>query len=70
MATVIKLQTERGIITSQAEILKEAQDFYQSLYTEEDIFLKQTLDENQRRSCEGPITHNGLTSAAKRLKLN
>jgi hypothetical protein len=80
MATITKLQTERGVTTSQTEILKEAQNFYQNLYTKEDtdsqqqtIFLNKidkALDENQRRSWEGPITDNELASAVKKLKLN
>ena len=59
------------------DILETTRKYYQELYTEEDNIdltqqnwliqqLNGTLDDNERESCEGPITTKEMDEALKR----
>ena len=78
--TITKLKTTRGEITSQKDILQATADFYQKLYTDEEVdaetqtwFLEQldrTLAHHAKNSCEGPITRKELDEAVRKMNVN
>jgi hypothetical protein len=79
-AAITKLTTARGEITSQKDILQATVDFYQKLYTDEEVdeetqkwFLEQldrTLEHHAKHLCEGPITRKELDEALKKMHAN
>ena len=79
--TIKELITENGTVTTDIDILETAREFYRELYTEEDNLdqdqqnwlvqqLDRILDNNERESCEGPITTKEMDAALKEAKMN
>lgn len=79
-ATITKLQTSKGEITSPEDILAETRKFYQKLYSPDPTDaerqnellnnLTKSLDHHQSRTCEGPVTEAELLRAVKKLNMN
>ena len=74
---ISKLQTDKGEVTSTADILHEVHDFYAKLYSHESIdqskaddFLKDlpSLDEHSKELCEGSITKEECFRSIKKME--
>lgn len=81
--TMTKLQKEDGTMTTdQKEILRLQQNFYQQLYSSQLTKTKEqikeylsnintkTLSEDEKESCEGPLTNEECLRAVKSFKKN
>ena len=79
-ACITKLWIDQGVVTTDKNILAEAQTFYQQLYSHEsgdsDLqhelleLLERQLSEETKESCEGPITEAEMTTARKKMHMN
>ncbi len=80
---ITALHTSDGkVVTNDAEILKEATSFYETLYSSKNphtddintylsnINFPLTLNAEQKESCEGVITQNECEHVMKNLKIN
>ena len=78
--TITRLKKESTTITKDVEILEEAREFYQQLYTVEPTNLtdqtwllqhiEKELDDTEKESCEGPMTIKETTRAVSEMNNN
>ena len=78
--TITRLKKEDKMLTEDIDILEETQSFYQKLYTAQQTnqidqewllqHLDNTLTEEDRESCEGPMTEKETTKALKEMENN
>ena len=79
-ARITKLRIEQTVVTTDKDILAEAQSFYQQLYNhyngDSDLqhelleLLEKQLSAETKESCEGPITEAEMTTARKKMHMN
>ena len=78
--TITRLKKEDITLTKDIEILEEAKNFYQQLYTAEPTnltdqkwilqHLDKTLSEEDKESCKGPMTEKETTKALNEIDNN